>query len=329
MKRIKRLPTEPFLLLIFLFHSILFSNEPTNLNPPLPTLDINPFVHQSRQDIPLSKGTIDQKLAGDSLVTLHLSGGSRLFGRVLSKNDSSITFWMNVGIEIDIPYDKIIALEQYRLTERRDSWRTTDPNYTRLMFAPTGRPLLKGSGYFSNYYVFFPGVAYGFNQYFSLMAGFSILPGIPFGSQLKYIAPRINFYNSKNVAFATGLLYTSFAKEYAAGVAFTVGTFGEARKSFTIGFGLGYTKDDTGVFQFAQHPILVLGGNIKISRNKALVTENWFISGENIKLSEQPFALAIRLMNEHLSGDVGVVLIGEVLKHGFPIPWLSFMYQFN
>ena len=34
----------------------------------------------------------------------------------------------------------------------------SDPNESRLMFAPTGRPLGKGNGYFSDHYVLFPGV---------------------------------------------------------------------------------------------------------------------------------------------------------------------------
>ena len=35
----------------------------------------------------------------------------------------------------------------------------TDPNYTRLFFAPTARALKKGSGYFADYELIFPGIA--------------------------------------------------------------------------------------------------------------------------------------------------------------------------
>jgi hypothetical protein len=45
-----------------------------------------------------------------------------------------------------------------------------DPNYSRLLFAPTGRPLKKGDGYFSDYEVLFPGLAVGLTDHVSQAA---------------------------------------------------------------------------------------------------------------------------------------------------------------
>jgi len=61
----------------------------------------------------------------------------------------------------------------------------------------------------------------------------------------------------------------------------------------------------------------------------ALVSENWFITGEDWGLGQQPFGIAIRFFGDRVAADVGLILIGEVLEEGFPIPWLSFVYNFG
>ena len=48
---------------------------------------------------------------------------------------------------------------------------TSDPSYSRLMLAPTGRPLAEGDGYLSDHYVLFPAVAYGITDNVSLLGG--------------------------------------------------------------------------------------------------------------------------------------------------------------
>ena len=66
-----------------------------------------------------------------------------------------------------------------------------DPNYSRLLFAPTGRPLAKGDGYFSDYELVFPGVAYGLTDNLSLAGGVSVIPGLGLGEQLFYVSPKL------------------------------------------------------------------------------------------------------------------------------------------
>ena len=55
----------------------------------------------------------------------------------------------------------------------------------------------------------------------------------------------------------------------------------------------------------------MLGGNIRLSNNIALVSENWFITGGDFSLGEQPFALALRFFGDRLAADVGAILVGE------------------
>jgi hypothetical protein len=55
----------------------------------------------------------------------------------------------------------------------------------------------------------------------------------------------------------------------------------------------------------------------------------FLLLGDDFRLSRQPFGLALRFFGERISADVGVVFVGEVLKEGLPIPWLSVSYHFG
>lgn len=264
----------------------------------------------------------------DSLVSISLKDGTTLKGKILRKDETTITVLTLGGLEVKAPLSLVISIQPLQGRVVKGKFYRADPNYSRLMFAPTGRPLRQGDGYFSDFYVFFPSIAYGLTSNISVMAGFSILPGIGFDEQLKYIAPRIGFQPSEKFAVSVGALYTSI-EDVAAGITFAVASFGQPDKSFTAGIGFGYTKEEGGKFEFTEHPIIMLAGNIRLSNNIALISENWFITGENFDLGEQPFGIAIRFFGDRLAVDVGAIIIGEVLDEGFPIPWLSFVYNFG
>ena len=208
-----------------------------------------------------------------------------------------------------------------------------DPNYTRLLFTPTGRPLEKGDGYITDYYVFFPGVAYGLTEHLSILGGFSIMPGAKLRDQMFYIAPRYGMGFSERFALSGGLLYMSFGSEYAAGLAFATGTWGLREKCFTAGIGMGFTYDENEMgkkeFEFAKRPILVWGGNIRLSNSLSFVSENWIITSEDYEIGFQPFSVALRFFGEHIAVDAGAIIMLEILEEGFPIPWLSFVYNFG
>ena len=50
---------------------------------------------------------------------------------------------------------------------------------------------------------------------------------------------------------------------------------------------------------------------------------------DEFKIKEQPFGMGLRFLGESLTADVGVILVGELLDEGFPIPWLSVSYHFG
>lgn len=103
---------------------------------------------------------------------------------------------------------------------RGELWRT-DPNHTRLLFAPTARALKAGQGYFSVYEIFFPFVAVGVTDFFTLSGGFSLFPGVE--SQLLYIAPKITPVHLEKFDLAAGVLYIKIPEEdEGAGILYSV-----------------------------------------------------------------------------------------------------------
>jgi len=253
---------------------------------------------------------------------IELRGGSVLNGHIIREEEDKITIRTLDG-EIVVKRDSVISIQALDETNEIIS----DPKSTRLLFSPTGRALKKGSGYFTDFYVFLPSISYGINDRFSFMAGMSVVPGIGVGDQLKYFAPRYTFLESKNSASAVGFLNVFVGGGNAAGIVYGTHTIGRPDKSFTAAVGWGYLKEESKDYDFHQYPIVMLGGNIRLGKHTAFVTENWLITGENIK--NYPFVAGLRFFSKQIAVDVGAMYIVDLIGNSLPIPWLSFAYHFD
>jgi hypothetical protein len=264
--------------------------------------------------------------ADDRMIAVALRDGSRLVGRIVSEDDTSLTVVTSDGLKVVVRRASVVSITRVGEDGRSIAF---DPNYSRLLFAPTGRPLKKGDGYFSDYEVLFPGVAFGLTDNISLAGGFSVIPGLGLGEQLFYISPKVGFSLGDHASVAVGALVAGSGAGDSDGesayIGFAVGTVGGPRRSLTLGLGLGDTSSE---FSDAV-PIVMAGGTATLSRHVALVGETWMFLNGDFKLSEQPFGVAVRLFGERLSADVGVVLVGELLDEGLPLPWLSITYHFG
>jgi hypothetical protein len=265
---------------------------------------------------------------GDGVVTLDLRDGSRLVGRVMAEDEASVRIATSGGLEVTVPRSSIVSRREGG--ENHDPGIGADPTYSRLLFAPTGRALKKGDGYFADYELLVPGVAYGVTDNITLAGGLSVLPGLGLSEQVFYISPKAGFDLGDRASVEVGALVATggggdFDDRETARIGFAVGTFGSPRHSFTVGAGIGDTSSE---FSDAV-PILMAGVTTTLSRHVALVGETWMFLGDDFRLSEQPFGVGIRLFSDRMSADLGVILIGELIDEGFPIPWLSVTYHFG
>ena len=279
----------------------------------------------------LSAAKIKGKVAvPDSSQTqiISLNDGTILNGRIVSFTTTELLFSSTLG-EITIPLSSIEEIKSISKTQIvKGKYYFPNPNKTRLFFAPTGRMLDKGDGYFSDYYLFFPGCVFGFTSWFNFGGGMSIFPGINLADQVFYITPKIGLKASGDLNIAAGALMVkipSFDDESgdeeisSLGILYGVGTFGSTDQSVTIGIGYGYAGD-----KLADNPVLMIGGEARLSRRTALVTENWIIPGTGQPL----ISYGMRFFGEKLSIDLAFI---TVLGEGafFPgIPYIDFVVNF-
>jgi len=265
--------------------------------------------------------------AAGAAVVVELKDGGRLIGRVLREDDSVVRLRTNAGLELDVPREAIASLRP--AGERRAEPERLDPNYSRLMFGPTGRPLRKGDGYFSDYELLFPGVAVGLTDNLSLAAGMSTIPGAGFDEQVFYVSPRLGHRFSDTVSASVGGLYATLrydeGERDSLGILFGVGTFGGAKRSLTVGLGLADALEGG----FDPTPILMVGGTVTLNRHVALVSENWFVLGRDVDLGEQPLGAAVRFFGSRVSADVGLAFAASTLGEGGYVPWMSVSYHFG
>jgi hypothetical protein len=282
-------------------------------------------------------------------VTITLKDGGTLVGTVVAEDDAIVTLRTASGTELKLPREAIASRSEVAPEASTAASAPprpspfSDPNESRLMFAPTGRPLGKGNGYFSDHYVIFPGFAVGLTSNLTLSGGFSTIPAVDLTEQIFYLSASSGWRVGKDGAFALGGFIAgnpSGEIESDAGAAlFGVATIGHSDRSLSVGLAAVaireqvYDYDPRGgwgshnEWRFHDTPVVMLGGSLRVSRNVSLISESWLIPGN--PMSEQPFGFALRFFNGRISGDVGMVLVGELLDEGFPLPWLSFSYHFG
>jgi hypothetical protein len=280
-----------------------------------------------------------------AVVTITLKDGGTLVGTIVAEDEGGVTLRTTSGVELKLPKQAIASREAKEpKSEAPANGPPTDPNESRLMFAPTGRPLGKGNGYFSDHYVLFPGFAYGLTKNLSLSGGVSTIPGLGLSEQIFYVSASSGWKIHDKAAFAVGGFVTAGQPEdtFGAAALFGVSTFGPPDRSLSAGLAFlavreeeylfdpsGYYRSTQTHWRFREAPVVMLGGSARLARHVSLISESWLFLGRDFELSQQPFGFALRFFGGRLSADVGVVLVAEVLDEGFPVPWLSFSYHFG
>jgi hypothetical protein len=264
---------------------------------------------------------------GEIVYFIQTIDGFSLSGKV-TEQDTCILIETRYG-RLIIPRSQVlsmIAADEKKATPGK--YEFSNPNYSRLLFSPTGHMLKKGQGYFADYYLFFPSVSYAITDHMTLNGGCSILPGVDLDKQIFYFAPKFGISTRNNWHFAAGGLFISLPdiddeNLPLIGVLYGVATYGNHDSGMTFGLGYGFVGHD-----FAENPVGLVGGEKRISRRLSLVTENLIIpfAGEEAG----PFLLSygLRFMSDKLSVDLSLISpTGEAWF--FPgIPIVGFVFNF-
>ena len=252
------------------------------------------------------------------VVTVSTTDGSSIVGRVVAVNDSSIQLQTAAG-RLNILFDAIRDVQT--ASQRAAEGWFPNPNSTRLLFAPTGQMLKQGEGYFSDYELFFPGVAYGVTDNVSIGGGVSLFPtGID--NQVYYVTPKLGMSFGEKVHLAVGALAGGVIGGNGdfAGIVYGVGTYGTGDASVTGGFGYGFAGKDV-----SSEPLGMIGGEKRISKNVALVSENYFVTSA---IGEPVVSGGVRFMTERLTVDLALfAFLGN--NNDVPaFPWVDFVFKF-
>jgi hypothetical protein len=300
-------------------------------------LPLTVAAQDSAPDLPPARSA---EFPGVEIVTIRLKDGSSLRARIVDEQEGRLKIVTVGGMAMELAPGSVDGVDR----NDGNGTRPSDSNYTRLLFSTTGRPLRKGEGYFSDHYVVFPGVAYGLTDNISVAGGLSVVPGLGLSEQLYYGNARVGKQFSERVAVSGGVLVArgGDGERDTLGLGFVTATLGKPDKSLTVGAGVARTVSEEyyttysggewrGDFrnQASYTPVVMIGGTVRLSPRTALVSENWLVLSKDFKLSEQPFAVGVRFLGDRLTADVGVILIGEVIHDGFPVPWLSVSYHFG
>ena len=262
-------------------------------------------------------------VAADTIYELRLHDGSTFLGRVVAETADSLTFVTTGGLRLELDRAQVRWLRPVTGRVVDGELWPHDPNRTRLLLvSPTGRALRQGEAYISAFWVVVPFVGYGLTDNFTIAGGTPLLPDII--GRVFYLAPKLRVLDTHAADVSVGAL-AFFASEAidegSIGVAYGVGTFGDPDRSITAGIGWGWAfgRGDPWV---SDDPVVLVGGEYRVSRRVKLLTENLFLPAEG----EGLLTGGVRFMAESLAVDFGVA---APIGHSGWLPVLNFVYTFG
>jgi len=263
--------------------------------------------------------------ATDSTVEVRLRDGSVLYGRIVERSETRLVLVTASGVRLDLDMVQVASIRAVTARGGDGRYWTPDPNATRLFFTATARPLAKGEGYVSSYFLFFPMVAYGVTDRITLAGGTPIVPGLL--GELWYFAPKVTLLNREKLSVAVGALgfwFPEAADGASVGIAYAASTFGSPDRALTVGAGWGYFSDE-GTTEFSSRPVFMLGGERRTSASVKLISENWLaFDGGNM---DGIVSGGVRFIGSRLSADLGMgTAIGG---GGCCVPLVNFVYSFG
>jgi hypothetical protein len=249
---------------------------------------------------------------------LVLRDGSRLFGVIVSQNDTEVVFRTEAGATMTANRVEIASLKEMTGVVVDGEFLPPDPNATRLFFGPTGRSLAKGQAYLGVYEFVMPFVQVGVTDRLSIGGGTPLVFGLGNeGDRPFWITPKLQLLNRSRTQVAVGTFHVFNAHGEGGGVGYVVGTHGDTGASVTVGAGLAYGTEG------GRSGVLMIGGERQVRRNLKLITESYVWKGGDGMASA-----GIRFFGDRLSADLAIAIpIGA--EDLFAFPMINFVYMFK
>ena len=254
-----------------------------------------------------------------AVVALHLSDGSDLTGRVVAADDTSLTLLTFAGARVTVPRRAIVSWRPQPGRVTAHGFQRSDPNTSRLFFAPTARTLPGGSGHFTDYYIVFPSAGFGISDRVMVSGGVSIIPG---NDQLMYFAAKVGVVRKPEAAVAVGAFWATVPAETDAslGTVYAVTTLGSEDHAVTLMAGMPFVTNDV-----ASQPLFVIGGETRIGAGTKFMAEVWKLP----EADEVPALFGLRWFGNKLAVGFGLVFVFPNSIEGWPfIPWMDFSVNF-
>jgi len=266
----------------------------------------------------------DRTVSADTVVEVRLVDGTRFVGQVISRTEEELTLRTPGGTTLTLATREIreITLARGRIVDGQ--FRPDDPNQTRLLFAPTARPLPRGDAYISSYLLFFPFAGIAVTDRLTLAGGTPILPGAM--GEVFYLAPKYTFVHRPGTDLAAGAIAffaTRDLDEGSLGIVYGMGTFGDPDRAITAGAGWGFSLGGRSS-RVESDPVFLIGGELRMSDRTKFVTENWIASGSD---TAGLLSGGVRFFGDRLSADLGLGA-GFDGSSGFCcLPLVNFVYN--
>ena len=249
-------------------------------------------------------------------VAVRLIDGSVIYGVLERQDDDSVVVAGSSG-RLAFAAARVRQLRPAGVAHTRVDGSTEywypNANTTRLFFAPTGRTLPRGEGYFADHYVVLGSVAVGVTDRVTMGGGSFLVPN----SGLWFVTPKVGIVRRENVNVAVGVLLGGVRRE-TGGIGFVSSTFGGEDNNVTIAIGNAFAGD-----KLANSQVYMVGGETRVSRRLTLVTENYLIPG----LTKPLISYGVRILGEKMSVDLALInYTGELVFPGYP--YVDFVVRF-
>ncbi len=278
------------------------------------------------------KANIEGSADTTKIYKIELMDGSVFVGNIMQRDSINIIFKTTSIPKIEIPVGRITSIVAVDSSNFKhgDYW-FPNPNATRYLFAPSGFNLKEKEGYYQNTYLFLNSVNVGITNNFSIGGGLEFLS--TFGSiaegdfnPIFYITPKMGFEVDDKFQAGFGILYAgtpglSRSSRSSLGIAYGIGTYGTMDDNLTIGLGWGFVDG-----KFSERPTITVAGMTRISKNTALVTENWLIPTDNYY---GIFSYGIRFFGETIAVDLAFINNADLMKVlVIGVPYVNFVVKF-